>query len=143
MGRIYPDIIPQRDISSHTEIAYDLCLAVALADGHITAEEMLSIRKILGNGSLINRRFRGMQAKLDSTKAKAITSEIIASAIKRAKNAKLSKADIVQLVRKMLIVAASNGVVENAELDVIYDFSSKFSITMQDIVILVNKMGLR
>jgi len=143
VARIYPDIVPELDTTQGTDIAYDMCLAVALADGRVTASEAAAIRKIVGVCKKTSTPFSNLPTTLSPAGAKAITSRIVASAVTRAKTTNLRKADIVRLVKKMLVVAASDRIIEYAELDVIYDFAKEFGVTKQDIGILVNQLGLK
>ena len=49
-----------------------------------------------------------------------------------------NKTMIVPIIRKLLLVAASDGEVVKEELNVIFDFAKHFSITRREIVQIIN-----
>jgi len=141
--RIYPDIVSGEGQAAEDEVGYDICLAVALADGKVTSDEMVAIAKIVGDSPYARTRLRQTRERLIRTRGTEIGAELVRSAVQKARGRRLSKFEIVRLLKKMLVVAATDRTLENSELDMVYSFAKEFGVTQQDIVILVHQMGLR
>ena len=46
------------------------------------------------------------------------------------------------MLRKLLIIAASDGNVDRSELDVIYSFAKEFEISKQELIFLLQQLGI-
>lgn len=140
VGKIYPEIIPAKQGPSN-DMLFELCIAVASADGKITFDEVGAIRKILGTSAKVEEKYRQMTANLRPASIADMASGIVNKAVLQAEQENYNKGDIVKILRYLLIVAASDGKIENCELDTIYAFAKRFDVSKQEILLLFKQMG--
>jgi uncharacterized membrane protein YebE (DUF533 family) len=73
---------------------------------------------------------------------RSITSDIVDRAVRETKGRTPPKTDIMSILRHLVIVAASDGKVEACELDTIYQFAKPFGVRKQEILFLVERLGV-
>ena len=138
--QIYPEMIPSASGETDDDL-FTLCIAVALADGKITREEVVAIRNILDQKEEFDETFikriqqdrRGINVKID---------EIVGKAAENVKQSGKSRIEIVGMLRKLLMVAASDGTVDKNELDTIYSFAKEFEISKEELIFLLQQLGI-
>lgn len=137
---IYPELIQNNEIKGR-DIVLDMALAVALADGSITEDEVKCIGQIIEKEDLLQERYLLIRERLSENSHKEIVDEIIDESVKSVKSKGLRKADIVNIARQLIIVAASDSVISKEELLTIYQFCKEFDISKQEIVLLTKHLG--
>jgi tellurite resistance protein len=66
---------------------------------------------------------------------------IIAEAVRHIKSVGLLQSEIHAIIRNALTVAASDGLIEQCELETIYEFASRLDISKPEIHILMVQLG--
>ena len=140
--KIYPRICPQRPVRAD-DILFELCIAVALADGSISKGEVSAISKILGSDADVEATYIRITNKIASSSPASFTNDIVQKAVREMKRQNYRKANIVGILRPLLEVAASDGKTEPCELDTIYSFAKEFGVSKQEILFLLERRGLR
>ncbi len=144
--KIYPRIVPTRALQAD-DILSELCIAVALADGRISRAEVTAIGKILRSGTALGLRLQKtygpiIDETLSPVRVRSITNEIVDRALRETKQRHYRNADIMSILRQLVIVAASDGKIEPCELDTIYRFARPFGVSKQGILLLIERLGL-
>jgi len=138
--QIYPEMIPSAFGETDNDL-FTLCIAVAFADGKITREEVLAIRNILDQKEDFDEGFiKGLQQDRRDLQVKI--SEIVGKAVANVKQSGKSRIEIVGMLRKLLMVAASDGTVDRNELDTIYSFAKEFAISKEELIFLLQQLGI-
>lgn len=138
---IYPEIITNRNFRGN-DILFELCIAVALSDGHIDPQELEAIQRIIQSSCNVTKKYGEMKGLLTVKEPADIIADILRQAVDQVKNQQYIKTDILNMLRHLITVAASDGIVQKCELDTIHDFSKAFGITKQEIVFIINQLGL-
>ena len=73
---------------------------------------------------------------------RSITNDIVEKALRETKQRTHRNVDIMSILRQLVIVAASDGKVEACELDTIYRFAKPHGVSKQEILLLVERLGL-
>ena len=138
--QIYPEMIPSATSEADNDL-FTLCIAVALSDGKITREEVIAIRNILEQKEDFDEAFiKSIQQ--DKRDLNIVIDEIVRKAVENVKQNGKSRIEIVGMLRKLLMVAASDGNVDNRELDTIYSFAREFNISKEELVFLLQQLGI-
>jgi uncharacterized tellurite resistance protein B-like protein len=138
--QIYPEIIPSASEETDKTL-FMLCIAVALSDGKITQDEIETIKTILEQKDNFDRAIF-KKLKKDKRPIKAIINGIVTKAVEHVKQSGKPRIEVVGMLRKLLIVAASDGNVDKSELDTIYNFASEFDISKQELIFLLQQLGI-
>ena len=136
---IYPEIISERKFVAH-ELISDLCLAVALSDGYIDQREITAINSIAPGAK---QSYVKIKQSMEKNAPSKLISQIIQNAVTKIKSQKYVKTDILNIIRHMITVAASDKIVKESELQTIYDFSKNFGFNKQELAIIMYQMGLK
>ncbi len=136
---IYPEIITEQKFKQD-EVLLDLSIAVALADGHIDQKEMLAINSIVPSA---RQNLADSIKELGKKGPVQMVNELIDKAVSKIREQKYVKTDILKIIRHMITVAASDGLVRESELLTIYNFSKNFGFTKQELAIIIYQMGLK
>ncbi|MEA1875384.1 MAG: hypothetical protein U9N86_00835 [Bacteroidota bacterium] len=139
---IYPEMNTEHIIGH--EVLTRMALAVAMSDGYIDEKEIISLGKVLQDSSkstYINlaKEFKDLDDP-DATLAKM--KKLIVESIDVSKKNHHTQQILVPIIRCLLVVAASNGVIEKSELDCIFEYAKNFDFTRRDIVIILRTHNL-
>lgn len=137
---IYPELTHNGDLKGK-EILLDLAIAVALADGKVSKEEMECIGQIISEKERMKKRFKQVKQQVTQNNYAEIASKLVSSSVKRGRSQSLKKKDILNLMRQLIVVAASDSVISKNELQTIHRFGKEFDFTKQDIVLLSKQLG--
>ncbi len=140
VGRIYPEILPRRE-TGDTDVRFQLCTAVALADGSIAPEEMEAIATILGRSVDPGLR-KHLAETVRHQAADVAVARLADEAAQVSRQRRYGKPQIADILRNALVVAASDGVTERCELEAIFAYAQHFGFSKQDIVALMGQLGL-
>ena len=134
---IYPELfLEDNDI---TNVIVLMSIAVVLADKEIHESEDKYIKSLLKNTKKDYSVFTDLIFKKDNdTSFEDKISQLIDESILITQKKTFNKTMIVPIIRKLLLVAASDGEVVKEELNVIFDFAKHFSITKREIVQIIN-----
>ena len=134
---IYPELfLEDNDI---TNVIVLMSIAVVLADKEIHESEDKYIKSLLKNTKKDYSVFTDLIFKKDNdTSFEDKISQLIDESILITQKKTFNKTMIVPIIRKLLLVAASDGEVVKEELNVIFDFAKHFSITRREIVQIIN-----
>ncbi len=137
--KVYPEIINAvRD--GEAEIIAELCFAVALADGHITDDEVAAIERISTAPEEVQARYKHIVCNYPDRYEAAID-EIIADSLQKVKEQGYSKKEVISILRQLVLIAAEDGTIDRRELEIIHAFGKEFEVSKQDIVIMLGQMG--
>ena len=137
---IYPEIIPNSHIINHKSL-YKLCLAVAMADGKIDDAELTAVSEII-NYEYDEKNKQELLNEIRANDFNTLISDYLHDAIMYCENAKLRKYEIINIVKQLIIISASDNRIEKSELDVIYAYSKNFGIEKNEIIFLINQLEL-
>ena len=133
---VYPEIYPDETVIN--EVLIPMSVAVMLADNKIDKNEYSLIK------SMIKKTHRDFKEITESFIQKhkdlafnEIKNNLIHISIRLAKKESFNKSLIIPIIRKLIIVAASDGRIEKSELLCIYQFAKEFDVSKQDIVLLM------
>ncbi len=140
--KIYPRMIPTEHAQSD-DVIFDLCVAVAAADGRISKGEVSGIARILGEPTNVDETYAKIKSRIARASVSSFASDAIRRAVAETERRGCSKADILSVLKSLLVVAGSDGKIETSELDVIYNFAKVFGVSKQDILFLIERGGLR
>ena len=133
---VYPEIYPDETVIN--EVLMPMSVAVMLADDKIDKNELSLIK------SMINKSHRDFEelTQLFLKKNKdlsfvEIKNNLIKISVRLAQKKSFDKNLIIPIIRKLIIVAASDGKIEKSELLCIYRFAKEFDVSKQDIVLLI------
>ena len=133
---VYPEIYPNDSIIN--EVLIPMSIAVMLSDNRIDEKELSLIR------TMINKAHRNFEELTDlylkKNKNLSFTenkNKLIDTAIQIAKKESFGKHLIIPVIRKLIIVAASDGIIEKSELLSIFKFAKEFDLSKQDLVLLI------
>ena len=131
---VYPEIFP--DNSEINEVLIPMSVAVMLADNKIDEKELSLIKSMIKKS---HRDFEELTKQFLKHKGdfSELKDNLITQSIKLAKKKSFDKNLIIPIIRKLIIVAASDGKIETSELLAIYKFAKEFDISKQDIVLLM------
>jgi uncharacterized membrane protein YebE (DUF533 family) len=138
--QIYPEMISSTS-DQVDECLFRLCVAVALADGKITQDEVATIQNILEQKETFDTSFID-RVKQDKRPINEIIEKIVRKGVEDVKQSGKSRIEIVGMLRKLLIIAASDGNVDRSELDTIYSFAKEFGISKQELLFLLQQLGI-
>jgi uncharacterized tellurite resistance protein B-like protein len=138
--QIYPEMIPSTS-GEADECLFKLCVAVALADGKITPDEVEAIKKIVEQKGKFDTSFIN-RVKKDKRPINQIIENVVREGVEDVKQCGKSRIEIVGMLRKLLIIAASDGRVDRSELDTIYSFAKEFDISKQELIFLLQQLGV-
>jgi uncharacterized membrane protein YebE (DUF533 family) len=138
--QIYPEMISSTSEQAD-ECLFRLCVAVALADGKITQDEVATIQNILEQKETFDTSFID-RVKQDKRPINEIIEKIVRKGVEDVKQSGKSRIEIVGMLRKLLIIAASDGNVDRSELDTIYSFAKEFGISKQELLFLLQQLGI-
>ena len=130
--RIYPEVVAKANYD--LELLYNMSVAVALSDGKITEKEIFLIDEF----SKPIGKYKKVVEDVSNNKAKEYYKEVVVdltnTAVERSKKLGLRKTEIVPLIRRLLLIAAADGKVEQSELDCILSFAENFGFSRMDII---------
>jgi len=141
VSKIYPEIISNHDFRGN-HVLFDLCMAVALADGIVKREELRAIRSIIQSNIDTERAYESLMGQLKTSSHTKVIQGIVRDSVNTCKLQNYQHNDIIRILRHLLIVAASDTAVQSCELETIYTYAKEFGFTKQMIVALVGQLGL-
>lgn len=139
LGEIYPEIVSSGDHTDDISLFY-LALAVSLADGEITKDEIEAIQKILGSNQDVQAAYEHVQQMLETRSVEEIIREYIQIGTDEAERVGCKRVGILSKIRQLLVIADSDGKIEKAELQTIFDFAGQYGVTKQELVLMMEQM---
>jgi uncharacterized tellurite resistance protein B-like protein len=116
-----------------------MSIAVVLADKEIHESEDKYIKSLLKNTKKDYSIFTDLIFKKNNdTSFEDKISQLIDESILITQKKTFNNTMVVPIIRKLLLVAASDGEIVKEELKVIYDFAKHFSITKKEIAQVIN-----
>jgi len=141
VSNIYPEIISNKNFRGN-DILFQLGVAVALSDGHIDKREFEAIKKIIESETDIESSFNEMINEIKIAGYDTVIKNIIDKSLQETKKKKYLKSDIIHILKHLLIVAASDGIIKKCELETIFNYSKENNVGKQEIIFLINQMNL-
>jgi hypothetical protein len=149
----YNDLVTSRVFAIYPEMNTDLiqdnialtkmALAVAMSDGYIDEDEIISIGKVItGSASEQYLNLAKQFKALDSDQILPEMYKLIEESISISKAENHQQHTLVPIIRLLLVVAASNGIIEKSELDCIYAYAKHFEFTKRDLIIILKTHNL-
>jgi uncharacterized tellurite resistance protein B-like protein len=114
-----------------------MSVAVMLADDKIDEKELVLIKTMIEKSHRTFDELPLLSLNNKRNSFSRIRNELIIKSIKIAKLKEFNKNLIMPILRALLIVAGSDNKIEKSELKVIYEFAKEFSISKQDIILLL------
>ena len=139
--RIYPELIKE-NFFHNNEILLNMSIAVALADGKISEDELKVINEISQSGFNYKSVLSDIEDQVESKGHKKMIRELVQKSVEGAKSDGWTKNDLIPLIRQLLVVSASDGEVDIRELNTIQKFAKEFGFTRIDIVLTLKGLGL-
>jgi len=136
---IYPELL-DNGIFTGQDTLLDMCLAVALSDGRLDEQEITAIARIVQGNK------RPTQIRLEIAEKKRrygqsdLVQNIIETSVISTKKQKLERHSILRIIRQCLVVAMSDGCVQNCELQTIYHYAKGFGFTKPMIAALLAQL---
>ncbi len=118
-----------------------MAIAVSLSDGKVSNREIESIGRILNEPNLLQKRFAQLKNVVNIQNYSNVVNQLVTASIQKSVSQSLKKADIVNIIRQLIVVAASDSIIAKCELETIYQFSKKFNVSKQEIVLLSKQLG--
>jgi uncharacterized tellurite resistance protein B-like protein len=132
---IYPELFP--DNKGWDKILVPMTIAVILSDGEIDEKEIKYFEDLFSHkSSQLISKYKKLLLH-DNRSFKALVEAFINDSITIADNLGYNKHKLVPVIRKLLLVADSDGQIDMQELECIYKFGQAFGFTREDIVIMV------
>jgi|TARA_B110000879_G_scaffold148679_1_gene192717 tellurite resistance protein len=138
--KVYPEVIKE-DYFHNNEVIFNMCVAVALADGEISTEELKAIGEASKSSFNLEGMLRDIELQVESLGSKKMVNELIRKSIEATIEDGCTKNDLIPLIRDLLIIAASDGV-DITELETILKFAKEFGYTREDIILTLSSLGL-
>ena len=138
--KIYPEVISEPKYDN--ELLFNMSVAVALSDGEITEKEVFLIDEFSIPRGRYDDILKEVITNPDSNYFQVVLDKLIKIAIARAKELELQKHDLVPLTRRLLLVAAADGNVDQNELETILRFAENFGFSRLDIITTFSTLGL-
>ena len=132
---LYPELYP--DNAEINKVLIPLAVAVMLADKIIDEKETSLIKSMIKRSNL---DFPELDAMLNPTLEidfQEVHDHLVKDAIKKSKQNSFKKGLIIPVIRKLILVAASDGKIETTELMTIYKYAKEFGITKKEIILLI------
>lgn len=133
--KIYPEIFPDESIIN--EVLIPMSVAVMLADNKIDQGEVSLINNMIKKAHRDFDELKSILSSSEYSNFNRLKSSLIDQSIKTAKKENFDKNLIVPVIRKLIIVAASDGNIETSELNTIFKFAKEFNISKKDIVMMI------
>jgi len=132
---IYPEIFS--DKKGWSNILIPMTMAVILADQKIDDRELIYFEELFS--SYPRKRIEKYKRLAYNSKGEfeELIQKFVGESIEYGKNHGYNKHRLVPIIRKLLLVADSDGKIEKRELNCIFQFGEAFGFTREDIVILV------
>jgi hypothetical protein len=132
---IYPELFP--DKKGWDQILVPMTIAVILSDGEIDEKEIKYFEDLfLHRSPRLISKYKKILLH-DKVGFKELVETFINDSIAFAGNHGYNKHKLVPIIRKLLLVADSDGQIDKRELECIYKFGKAFGFTREDIVIMV------
>ena len=136
---IYPELFLEDEDDHIHNIIILMSIAVVLADKEIHESEDKYIKSLLKNTKKDYSIFTDLIFKKNNdTSFEDKISQLIDESILITQKKTFNNTMVVPIIRKLLLVAASDGEIVKEELKVIYDFAKHFSITKKEIAQVIN-----
>jgi len=142
LGKIYPEIIGNDGFRGN-RVLLDLCLAVALSDGQVKQQEIAAIVRIIQTREESARLYREISERLRAKGYQTLVREFVQGAIQETRRSRYDGGELRRILRHLLVVAASDGLVQKCELETIFTYAREFGFTKPMIGTLLESMGLR
>ncbi len=133
--KMYPEIFPEDPAIS--DVLIPMSAAVMLADGKIDEKEVALIKNMIDKAHKNFQELSMLFIKGNVGDFRQTKNELIKKAIKIAKQESFNKCLIVPIIRRLILVAASDEVIEISELRAIYQFAKEFGISKKDIIFII------
>ena len=132
---IYPELYPLN--AEINKVLIPLAIAVMLSDGNIDEKEVSVIQTMIRHANMEFPEVTGLLQPSGTIDFKEIQDKLIDDAITKTKQNSFDKKLIIPVIRKLIIVAASDGNIETSELMAIYKYAKEFDISKDDIILLI------
>lgn len=133
---IYPEVFPTKDVANDVLIL--MSIAVVLADGVIDEGEIEYMNKLLKDSSNKFKKYTKVIYEKKDADYSQLINELTNKSISITKEKSFNRNMVVPIVRKLILVSASDGTIRKKELDVIYNFSKDFNISRRDIILILS-----
>ena len=132
---IYPEIFP--DNNEINSVLIPLAIAVMLSDNKIDEKEISVIRSMIRKSNLDFPELTELFSPAQDINFNKIHDELIMDAVQKTRKNSFHKKLIIPIIRKLIIVAASDGKIEKPELLTIYKYAKEFDISKKEIILLI------
>jgi uncharacterized tellurite resistance protein B-like protein len=140
--RTYPDIIPEYR-PERQELLLKMGIAVSVSDGMISQKEFEMITSFTGTNEELNRTFFNIIDNNIKTQGNhALIARLIHECVAEGIRLEIKKPDVIQMIRNLLLIAVSDGMLYQPELNTIAAFADPFGISREEIIFLKNQMRL-
>jgi|WetSurMetagenome_2_1015567.scaffolds.fasta_scaffold02700_8 hypothetical protein len=140
--RTYPDIIPEFR-PSRQELLLKMAIAVSISDGMISQKEYEMITSFIGTNVELNRTFYNItENSIKDQGNQQLIVNLINECIAEGRKLEIKKPDVILMIRNLLIIAVSDGMLYQPELNTIAAFADPFGISREEIVFLKNQMRI-
>ncbi len=112
-----------------------------MADGKIDDAELTAVSEII-NYEYDEKNKQELLNEIRANDFNTLISDYLHDAITYCENAELRKYEIINIVKQLIIISASDNRIEKSELDVIYAYSKNFGIEKNEIIFLINQLEL-
>ena len=132
---IYPELYPHN--SELNKVLIPLAVAVMLSDKKIDEKEISVIQTMIKRSDIEFPELMNLMIPGRNMDFQEIHDKLIDDAITKSKQNSFDKRLIVPAIRKLLIVAASDGKIEKAELETIYKYAKEFDISRNELILMI------
>lgn len=140
--KVYPEV-PVNGQTTDSSILFEAGMAVILADGKLISREVETLRELSSEKRDIGDLLRKIQTNIKARGQERVIRDLVAGAVSRAKAAGITAQTVRSLTRQLLIIAASDGRIEQSELNAIHLFSAEFGLDFPGLLKMIASLGLR
>lgn len=138
--KVYPEVIKE-NFFHNNETLFNMSVAVALADGEISEEEIKAINEMSHSTFNYKNVLKDIEKKVEEVGHKSMIAELIEKSVRDTKEDGFTKNDLIPLIRQLLLISASDGV-DIAELETIIKFARHFGFSRMDIVVTLSSLKI-
>ena len=138
--RIYPEILPGS--IEGIELLKPLSVAVAISDGKFDQKELKAIDRIIGSKNIDEESSMIEYSQLSPEEMAETMNRLINDGVHIALKKQYTKQTIVPIIRRLLVIAASDGIIEKCELDAIYTFAKNFHFSRLELIIILQSHNI-
>lgn len=137
---IYPEVVGNQELDAN-EIIFNMSVAVALSDGHISPEEVIAVSNI-SNFPISETLAKRLNKLAETGRHEKQIANYILKSVALVKSGDYRRDEIVQIIRRLFLIAISDGHVDKNELLTIYEFAKHFDLSKVDIVLMLTSLRM-